>query len=152
MLSTSWSPISAPAGWPAWPASPMSARSCGPASRERLARLVRVLRCELDRRQAATGASEAEPCLVVLVDGFSALRAALEDPRQELLDDLDRVLTEGPRHGIVMAATADRAGSVPLALATVTSQKWVFQPADRGELASFGLRPADVPAWCPGAS
>ena len=71
-------------------------------------------------------------------------------PAIELLDDLDRVLTEGPRHGIVMAATADRAGSVPLALATVTSQKWVFQPADRGELASFGLRPADVPGWCPG--
>jgi S-DNA-T family DNA segregation ATPase FtsK/SpoIIIE len=118
--------------------------------RERVARLVRVLRRELDLRQAATGACEAEPCLVVLVDGFSALRADLEDPRHELLDDFDRVLTEGPRHGIVMAATADRAGSVPLALATVTSQKWVFQPADRGELASFGLRPADVPGWCPG--
>ena len=49
-----------------------------------------------------------------------------------------------------MAATADRTGSVPLALAAVTAQKWVFQPADPAELAAVGLRSVDAPTWCPG--
>ena len=54
------------------------------------------------------------PRLVVLVDGLGVWRDALDDPRREALDDLDRLLAEGPRHGIVMAAAADRTGSVPL--------------------------------------
>jgi S-DNA-T family DNA segregation ATPase FtsK/SpoIIIE len=87
----------------------------------------------------------------VLVDGLATLRDELEsDARYDLLDDLDRVLAGGPAAGIVMAVTAERAGAVPAALAAVTSQRWVLQPADPGELGLLGVRPADVPAWCPG--
>ncbi len=119
--------------------------------RERLERFVRVLRRELDRRRDSGPGCPRPPRLIALIDGLPALRAELEESRRfDLLDELDRVLAEGPEVGLAAAITADRLAAIPAALAATVAQKWLFRPADPAELSLFGLRAADAPSWCPG--
>ena len=101
----------------------------GIGDRARVRQFLRVVTAELDRRRLAPGsAAGSAPGLVVAVDGWGALRADLEASGDyDEFDQLDRVLAEGPQHGIVMALSADRVGSVPLAVLATVTQKWVFQ-------------------------
>jgi DNA segregation ATPase FtsK/SpoIIIE, S-DNA-T family len=111
--------------------------------RERLVRLVRRLRCELDRRRSA--ARILGPDIVLFVDGLEALRARFDDPAgYEVLDALDAVIQDGPDIGIRMVATADRAGAVPVALLAAVGDRWIFRLADPADARSFGLAPARV--------
>jgi S-DNA-T family DNA segregation ATPase FtsK/SpoIIIE len=115
---------------------------------ERAERLVRVLRDELESRR---GSASGDPRLLVLVDGFATWRTQLEDGRRyDLLDDLDRVLREGPAVAIVAAMSVDGLAGVPSAIAATVAQRWLFRPADPSELLAAGVRGAQVPAWCPG--
>jgi S-DNA-T family DNA segregation ATPase FtsK/SpoIIIE len=109
---------------------------------ERQRRLVRVLRSELDRRRELGAAWRDEPRVVLLIDGFSALRAEYSQPvLQWFQDELARVVSEGPSLGVFTVITADRAGgAVPTSLSSTMSQKWLFRLADSYDYALFGLK------------
>jgi DNA segregation ATPase FtsK/SpoIIIE, S-DNA-T family len=116
---------------------------------ERQRRLVRLLRGELDRRRKLGPASRDEPLVVLLVDGFSALRAEYEQPAvQWVQDELTRVVSEGPPLGILTVITVDRTAAMPTALTSTVSQKWLFRLADPYDYAMFGVKfrsPATLP-------
>ena len=100
----------------------------------------------------ACRAARAPPRLLVLIDGLPALRAELEEARRyDLLDELDRVLAEGPEVGVAAAIAVDRLAGIPAALAATVAQKWLFRPADPAELAMFGLRACRCAQLVPGA-
>ncbi|MGH8910823.1 MAG: hypothetical protein ACRD0K_31125 [Egibacteraceae bacterium] len=89
--------------------------------------------------------------MVLLVDGFSALRAEYDEPAvQWVADDLARIAAEGPALGILTAITADRTGAVPTALSSTVSQKWLFRLADPYDYAMFGVRLRSPAALAPG--
>ncbi|MGH3807525.1 MAG: FtsK/SpoIIIE domain-containing protein, partial [Pseudonocardiaceae bacterium] len=98
---------------------------------ERQQRLIRWLRTELDRRREMGADHRGEPRLVLLLDGYAALRAEYDEPTLEWVQDhLTRIIAEGPPLGILTVATADRIGAVPAAVSSTVSQKWVFHLAD----------------------
>ena len=111
--------------------------------RERIERFVRVLRKELDRRRDSGSSCPRPPRLLVLIDGLPALRAELEEARRyDLLDELDRVLAEGPEVGVAAAIAVDRLAGIPAALAATVAQKWLFRPAD--PVRARDVRPAPL--------
>ncbi|HEY1282267.1 MAG TPA: FtsK/SpoIIIE domain-containing protein, partial [Acidimicrobiales bacterium] len=117
--------------------------------RERLVRLVRRLRCELDRRRST--APPNGPDVVLFVDGLEALRSRFDDAAgYEVLDALDAVIQDGPDVSIRMVATADRAGAVPAALLAAVGDRWIFRLADPADARSFGLAPARLAGLPPG--
>lgn len=122
--------------------------------RERQARLVRHLQDELVHRRAITSRERKDlPRLVVLIDGLAGFRAAWPDTGPTpLLDDLVRVLADGPELGVLAVLSAERAGTVPAALAALTAQKLVFRLGDPAEYAAFGLGRSDVPTFVPGTA
>jgi S-DNA-T family DNA segregation ATPase FtsK/SpoIIIE len=112
-----------------------------PSERERLVRLVRRLRSEVETRQAAPGAGR--PDVVVLVDGLEALRAVFDDPAgYTLLDALDGVIRDGPEVGIEVVATANRVGALPVSLTAGIRHRWILRLADPADARSFGVSPA----------
>jgi S-DNA-T family DNA segregation ATPase FtsK/SpoIIIE len=117
--------------------------------RERLARLLRRLVAEIDRRGSeAVGRAERGVRTLLLVDGLGTLRsalAAIDDVA--LLAALDRVLADGPAVGVVTAFTAT--GSA-VSTAMPAAERWVFHlddPAAARALCGSG-RP--VPDRSPG--
>ena len=120
----------------------------GPADGDRVVRLVRRLRHGLDvRRQAASGG---HPRVLVLVDGLAALIAALPEVGPGCVDDLVRVLADGPPVGIHVAATADRPGAVPTAVAALLPQRLALHLADPLDAAALGAVVARTPRGAPG--
>ena len=111
---------------------------------ERLTRLLARLAGELDRR-ATDG--RREPSIVVAIDGYAAVRDALDDlAHVEAATRLDRVLRDGPAVGIVAAVTTD--GSSSRGLAVPRSATWVFHVVDDGVARTAGLRgPVVGPGW-----
>ena len=108
---------------------------------ERQRRLIRLLRGELDRRRQLGTACRHEPLVVLLVDGFSALRAEYDEPAlQWVQDELTRVVAEGPPLGILTVITVDRTGAIPTALSSTVAQKWLFRLADSHDYALFGVK------------
>jgi S-DNA-T family DNA segregation ATPase FtsK/SpoIIIE len=127
---------------------PQCAAVVGADEIERRRRLIRRLRGELDRRRAASGRC-AE--IVLLVDGYGALVAAHDDPAgYELLDDLERIIVDGPQVGITMAAAAERAAAVPSVVAATITQKWVLRLADRADASLAGVTEPPGPGAPPG--
>ncbi|MGH3812245.1 MAG: FtsK/SpoIIIE domain-containing protein [Pseudonocardiaceae bacterium] len=118
---------------------------------ERQRRLVRMLRGELDRRRELGAASRDEPLAVLLVDGFSALRAEYDDPAvQWVQDELARIVSEGSPLGILTVITVDRTGAVPTALSSTVSQKWLFRLSDPYDYAMYGVKFRSPSALPPG--
>ncbi|MGH8933954.1 MAG: FtsK/SpoIIIE domain-containing protein, partial [Egibacteraceae bacterium] len=118
---------------------------------ERQRRGVRLLRGELDRRRELGAACRDEPLVVLLVDGFSALRAEYDQAGvQWVPDELGRIVSEGPALGIFTAITADRTGAVPTALSSTVSQKWLFRLPDPYDYAMFGVKFRSPSALPPG--
>jgi S-DNA-T family DNA segregation ATPase FtsK/SpoIIIE len=113
---------------------------------ERLTRLLARLAGELDRR-ATDG--RREPSLVIAIDGFAAVRDALDDVAHvEAATRLDRVLRDGPALGIVAVVTTD--GSSSRGLAVPRSATWVFHVVDDGVARTAGLRGPVVGPGRPG--
>ena len=126
-------------GEPAWTALDRLAH-CGAVVRitevERLTRLFARLADELDRR--ATDGWRT-PTVVVAVDGYAAVRDALDDvAHTEAAMRFDRVLRDGPAVGIVAVITTD--GSSSRGLAVPRSATWVFHVADPSSARTVGLR------------
>ncbi len=120
--------------------------------KERQWRLVRMLKAELDRRRAGSDVDRIGwPAITVLIDGYGALAAEYDDLHgHRLLDDLARVITDGPEVGITCAIAAERPGAVPFSLVTTIARKWLFRLADVGDYASYGIRGNELPTFGPG--
>ena len=113
---------------------------------ERLDRLLARLAGELDRR---AGNARREPAIVIVIDGFAAIRDALGDVAHgESARRLDRLLRDGPAVGIVAAVTTDGVSSAGLAVPRAAT--WVFHVGDRGIARTTGLRSPPVGPGAPG--
>lgn len=137
----------------------------GPGDRERQARLIRMLRRELDRRKSAParasvpapgtgkpGGATAPPDWLVLIDGVGSLSTEYgkDAAGVQLFDSLSRVYAEGPAIGIRVVGVADRYGAVPGPWAATTQQKLALRLADTSEYAMFDVPREAVPSAVPG--
>ncbi|MEY2464576.1 MAG: segregation ATPase FtsK/SpoIIIE, family [Acidimicrobiaceae bacterium] len=111
------------------------------SERERQARLVRHLRAELDRRRSLEAEARArQPKLVLLLDGYAGFAAEFGDAAgMAVVDDLVRVLADGPDVDIHAAIAADRVGAVPMAVAALIRQRLVFRLAEPHDAAVAGI-------------
>ncbi len=120
-----------------------------PHERERLARMLRRLVGELDRRRAAQATGDPE--VIVAIDGMPALRAALDAPGDAVEHDaLRRIVSEGAGAGIACVMTADRPGAVPSSILASCADRWLFHLDDPSEATACGVPPLLVPAALPG--
>lgn len=91
------------------------------------------------------------PSVVLLIDNLGGFCTSLDDVAGlAVRDELLRLVAEGPALGMVVAASADRPGAVPVALSSSVPNKLLFRLADPYDYASFGIAAADVPRMCPG--
>ena len=90
---------------------------------ERVDRLLRRLDAEIDRR--AADRADADPKILLIVDGIGALRRSLDAiDRLPVLALLDRLLEEGPAAGITACCSTDgTAVGAPIPAA----DRWVFR-------------------------
>ena len=102
-------------------------------------------RCSGLTAYRARPAGTNEPRIVLLVDGFAALRQAAEAPGGPItqLQQLTEIMTTGRAAGVHVVVTADRPGAMPAALAANVQQQFVLRLASPHDYASFGV-PADV--------
>jgi len=125
---------------------------------ERVVRLFRMLRAELDDRAPRFAAANAsniteyrqlagrpdEPRIVLLLDGYPSFREDFEvqSGRSQWYDVFRDVLTDGRQLGMHVVFTADRAGAVPGSVGSSVQRKVVLRLADDG----YGLldAPSDV--------
>lgn len=119
----------------------------GPAERERRGRLIRQVRAELeDRRAAGRSRVGPRPTIVLLLDGWSAVAAALDDVASlALRDDLERIIVDGAPLGICTVLTADRPGALPAAIAGAAAGTLLFRLADAFDYAAAGVPRDRVP-------
>lgn len=129
---------------------PQAGAYIGPGERERQARLIRMIRAELDARKAPGGPPRAD--WLVLIDTLASLVAEYgkDAAGMYLLDDLERVYVEGPAVGIRFAMTADRATAIPGPWAASTQQKVLFRLADPSDYGYFDVPGTAVPSPVPG--
>jgi len=113
---------------------------------ERVARLLRQLKDELERRGREYSSFRAgtideyrthsgnldEPRIMLLVDGFPAFRNDYEaqGPRGQAYSTLLQLLSEGRQLGIHVVLTADRPGAVPSSVASSIPRRIVLRLAD----------------------
>jgi DNA segregation ATPase FtsK/SpoIIIE-like protein len=120
----------------------------GAGAPERHARLMRMLRSELERRRAA---GIREPLIVTCIDDVGAFLAEHDNiDGTEVTETFHRLFSEGSQYGITFVVTADRVTALPLRLSSLVSQKLLFRLADPQDYALVGLRPKEVPAFVPG--
>ena len=124
--------------WSAFEASTHCGAVVRLAETERVSRLLARLAEELDRR--SSGAS-CEPVIVVVIDGYAAVRDALGDVGHgEASRRLDRLLHDGPVVGMVTVVTTDGLSSAGLAVAA--RRRGVFhvgEPGARMRVVESGL-------------
>ena len=126
---------------------------------ERLARVVRHLVGEVDRRRrlaielgGPARVVEHEPAVVVFVDNVGAVRQFLEDRRDlaAVWPGLELVIRDGRSLGICAVLTATQERALPGSTAAQLPDRLAMRLADRMAYTSFGLRPADIPTFVPG--
>lgn len=134
---------------------------------ERVARLVRRLRDELDERAARFAAARAgtiaeyrtlagrpdEPRVIMLLDGLSAFRDAYEADagRTQVWAAFQRVVAEGRPLGLHVVMAGERPGALPTSLAGSVQRRLVLRQADENAYGVLDV-PKDVlsPASAPG--
>ncbi len=120
----------------------------GPGSRERSARFLRHVE-RLVRSRQTTGVES--PAVVVLVDGFAALRDEYADyTGQQLFDGFVRAYTDGLQVGVHFVIATTRARAIAGAIDETTAQRWVFQLPDDSAFGALGVRRTEQPAPVPG--
>lgn len=128
-------------------------------SGERVARLFRMLRAELDRRTEAYARVNAgtiteyrtladapdEARILLLIDGFAAFRTEFEGAlgRAEVYAAFQQILADGRAAGIHVALTADRGQAVPSSLQAMIQKRVVLRMADADQYGMLGV-PRDV--------
>jgi S-DNA-T family DNA segregation ATPase FtsK/SpoIIIE len=94
-----------------------------------------------DLAELRTRTSSTDARVVLLVDDYPALRAAYDDLRHdEVLELLNRIVTEGRATGVHVVAAVDRRAGVANDLAAVVTRRLVLRLADADEYALLGLR------------
>ncbi len=112
-------------------------------------RLLRHLDDELRRRRG--GDASGAPSIVVLIDGFAALRAAHDDlAGLRVLDQVARLGLDGPAFGLHLVITAERPQALPPALTAATLERLVLRLADPYDYGLCGLRTAPLAPPRPG--
>ena len=86
-----------------------------------------------------------EPRIVVIIDGFAALRQAAEAVGGPIaqMQQLTEIMSSGRAAGVHVVLTADRPGAIPTALSASVQQQFVLRLANPHDYAQFGV-PADV--------
>ncbi|WP_353987271.1 FtsK/SpoIIIE domain-containing protein [Ruicaihuangia caeni] len=126
---------------------------------ERIVRLFRMLKLELDRRGPLFAEANAgsiaeyrrlagrpdEPRILLLVDGFPSFRDDWEigAGRSASFDVFKDILSDGRRLGMHVLLTADRASGVPSSIASSIPRKVVLRLADESAYAQLDV-PGDV--------
>ena len=114
--------------------------------RERVARFLDHLTGLIENRRTILEQPAALIDTVVMIDGFGALRADLDATNQwRQLEQLERIVAEGPSAGLRVLITAHRIGSVPSAMLSQIARRWVFHLADPLEVGALGLKTMVVP-------
>ncbi len=117
--------------------------------RERQARLWSMLTKEVSKRRADRF-NKAQP-IVLLIDGYSSLKARCEDALgMQLLEQLHRVIVEGPSVGITCLLSTDRWASVPGQVASGFNRRLVLRLNDTTDWMTLGFRPTEIPEPIPG--
>lgn len=118
---------------------------------ERLARLVRWLRQQVDSRRARTaeamsasrGAGK-EAAIVILLDSYRGFVSAIDKiDLGEHVEAFSHLVADGPAVGIHFVLTADRRGEVPGAISSQVPSRLVLRMADEDEYRNAGV-PADA--------
>ncbi|WP_010535167.1 FtsK/SpoIIIE domain-containing protein [Brachybacterium squillarum] len=118
---------------------------------ERARDFARLRAGSLDRYRELAGAPDT-PRILLLVDGFGALRESLDTPAlAPWMTVLGQIATDGRQVGVHLVLSADRAGAVPTAMASTIQHRLVLRMAGADEYAVLG-EPRDVlgPASPPG--
>ena len=128
---------------------------------ERLERLIAMLEALISERQARLGATgmsslaeyrqiEALPWVLLLVDGYPALRNAYDSvDGGQLLDRFHRLVSEGRAAGLHVVIGCDRRAGFPLVLSGVVSERIVLRQADPDDYGWLGLAEAARGATLP---
>ncbi len=118
---------------------------------ERRERLVARLGAEVAIRREVASAAEGFAPIVVVIDGWSALRTPGGDIAMLTLgDSLVRLIVEGAALGIRFVIGTDRATSLPNAIAPSIATRIVLCPADTTEAAAAGVRFSPLAVGVPG--
>jgi S-DNA-T family DNA segregation ATPase FtsK/SpoIIIE len=118
--------------------------------RERLARLLARLDGEIASR-AARPAGERGPDVVVLVDGLGQVRGSLDDfSTATELEQLERIVADGPSVGVVTAFTVEVPTAIPATLLMRCAERWLFHLDDAAGAMGVGVAAHRVPAAIPG--
>lgn len=117
----------------------------------RAARFV-AARCSGLTAYRATPQGEREPRIVLLIDGFTALRQSAEAPGGSIaqLQRLTEIMMAGRAAGVHLAITADRPGSLPVALAASVQAQYVLRLANPQDYAYFSIPPDALESAPPG--
>jgi DNA segregation ATPase FtsK/SpoIIIE, S-DNA-T family len=115
---------------------------------ERVRRLLALLHTvKAERRQCV---ERARP-IVVMIDGIGALRAAYDSViGLEVLDQLERLCTEGPPVRIHVAMAAEHPAAVGHRLDRCIARRVLLRLGDRGDYLPVGVRDVDPASWCAG--
>ena len=118
---------------------------------ERRERLVARLGLEVATRRDSARAGATFPPIVVVIDGWSALRTPGGDVAMLALgDSLVRLVVEGAALGLRFVIGTDRATSLTSAIAPSIATRIVLCPADATEAAAAGVRFSPLAVGVPG--
>ncbi len=112
-------------------------------------RLIDLLGRRLDERraEAARGAAAASrPRIVLLVEGLGAwFEQATESGRADAIAAVQQLLRDGPALGLTVVGSARHDRAIPVRILNQIQTKFVHRLADPAGLATFGLRPRELP-------
>ena len=111
----------------------------GPTDRDRLVRLVRLLRQTIEDRRSNPSDETDPPLIAVFIDNIAGALAAIDEVGPAARDDLARLIADGPGVGVCFFVAGDRPGAFPLAVAAALGNKIVFRMADHLDIVQFGV-------------
>jgi S-DNA-T family DNA segregation ATPase FtsK/SpoIIIE len=98
-----------------------------------------------ERTHRSAGSDADRHLILLVVDQLAGWRTAVADRLgPELLDQLDRILIDGPKLGVVVAGGLDRPGALPLGVSGAVGDRLVFRLADGADALAAGVSPAAV--------
>ncbi|GGA63891.1 cell division protein FtsK [Pseudoclavibacter endophyticus] len=125
---------------------------------DRVGRLLRTLRSEIDRRSQAYAEIRAstvseyrvlanrpnEPRILLMLDGIGAFRDAFEgNLRMPFWDLFMQIASDGRQVGVHVIVTADRLNAIPMALNSSIQRRLILRLTSRDDYVSAGV-PRDV--------
>jgi len=114
-----------------------------PLEGERMARMLRMLLAEIDRRRSATG--DEVTGIVLVIDGLEAVLRSVDGPVESTMRDrLIKVIAEGPGAGIVTVFATPRPAGLPAVAEAAVANRLLFRQADPIGAAVFGVRGVDA--------